>query len=331
MARSDLVKALMRSYQQADDRGFHNAAQSIIDDERRKRHDLLADQLEAIMVEPSSKRRPLQVSSLRPLPKTRDELPLLTIRQPTVSFHDIVLPGPLVEVFEAVIDEFRQQSALRAHGVAPRSGLLFVGPPGCGKSIAAEAVAGELGLAVARVQLPAIVSSYLGETARNLEQVFEFLRTGAWVLLFDEFDMLGRERSDRSDHGELRRVVAAMLQGIEDIGSDSIFIATSNHPQLLDSAVWRRFDEVLEFPMPDSAGRLRLLELKLRGVRYDFDTAKAASGMDGYSPAEIEAVCHDAVRLMVRRLAKAVAWEHIAYGIGRQEERRRTISSNSPA
>ncbi|MGI8807834.1 MAG: AAA family ATPase [Acidimicrobiales bacterium] len=325
------MKSLLRSYQQGDDREFHSTAQSIIDDERRKRHDLLADQLEAIMVEPNTKRRPLQVSSLRPLPKTRDELPLLSIRQPTVSFHDLVLPEPLVEVLDAVLDEFRQQSALRAHGVAPRSALLFVGPPGSGKSVTAEALAGELGLAVARVQLPTIVSSYLGETARNLEQIFDFLRTGAWVLLFDEFDMLGRERSDRSDHGELRRVVAAMLQGIEDIGSDSIFVATSNHPNLLDSAVWRRFDEVLEFPIPAPLARVRILELKLRGVRHDVDLKKAAAGMDGFSAAEIEAVCHDAIRLMVRALAKSVSWEHVAYGIKRQEDRRRTINGNSPA
>ena len=283
------------------------------------------------MVEPNSKRRPLQVSSLRPLPKTRDELPLLTIRQPTVSFHDLVLPQSVVDVLNAVIDEFRQQSALRAHGVAPRSALLFVGAPGCGKSITAEAVAGELGLALARVHLPMIVSSYLGETARNLEQIFDFLRTGAWVLLFDEFDMLGRERSDRSDHGELRRVVASMLQGIEDIGSDSIFIATSNHPKLLDSAAWRRFDEVLEFPIPDGDSRVRLLELKLRGVRHDFALKEAAARMDGFSPAEIEAVCHDAIRLMVRVLAREVTREHVEYGIRRQEERRRTINSNSPA
>ncbi|MCA1702923.1 MAG: ATP-binding protein, partial [Actinobacteria bacterium] len=159
----------------------------------------------------------------------------------------------------------------------------------------------------------------------------DFLRTGAWVLLFDEFDMLGRERSDRSDHGELRRVVAAMLQGIEDIGSDSIFVATSNHPNLLDLAVWRRFDEVLEFPIPGPAARVRILELKLRGVRHDVDLVKAATSMDGFSPAEIESVCHDAIRLMVRALAKSLSWEHVAYGIQRQEDRRRTINSNSPA
>ena len=149
-----------------------------------------------------------------------------------MSFQDLVLPEAAVEVFDSLVKEFRQRSALRAHGVAPGSSLLLVGPPGCGKSASAEAVAGLLGLPVARVQLAAVVSSYLGETARNLEQIFSFLDIGSWVLVFDEFDMLGRERADRADHGELRRVVAAMLQVVDEHRGDSLFFATSNHPPL---------------------------------------------------------------------------------------------------
>lgn len=254
-----------RSHQHGDDRAFHSAAEAIIEDERRKRHDLLADDLAAILEDPAARRRPLQVSSLTPLPKTRDEHPLLGIVQPSVSFQDLVLPPPVSEVLESIVDEFRLRSQLRAHGVQPRSTLLFVGPPGCGKSMSAPAIAGELGLPVARIQLAVVVSSYLGERARNLEQIFRLLETGSWVLLFDEFDLLGRERADRSDHGELRRVVAAMLQIIDEHHADSLFIATSNHPALLDTAVWRRFDDVVEFDLPDKATRAALIRLKLRG------------------------------------------------------------------
>jgi len=328
MARSDLVKALMRSYQQADDRAFQSAAEAIIEDERRKRHDLLADELAAILEEPSGRRRPLQVSSLKPLPKTRDDLPLLTVAQPTVSFQDLVLRRSLSMVLGSIVDEFRQRSVLRAHGVQPRSTLLFVGPPGCGKSVSGMAIAGELGLAVARVQLATVVSSYLGETARNLEQIFSFLNTGSWVLQFDEFDMLGRERSERSDHGELRRVVAAMLQIIDDNNADSLFVATSNHPSLLDSAVWRRFDEVLEFGLPDEEDRAALVTLKLRGVRSDIDLVAAARQMAGFSAAEIESVCVNAIRLMVLQFDKLVTPGHLAYGMEREEARRRAISSS---
>ncbi|HVF74257.1 MAG TPA: ATP-binding protein [Acidimicrobiales bacterium] len=323
-----MVKALMRSHQQGDDRAFHSAAEALIEDERRKRHDLLANELTAILQEPTSGKRPLHVSSLKPLPKTRDDLPLLSISQPSVTFQDLVLPADVSSVLESVVDEFRQRSMLRAHGVRPRSTLLFVGPPGCGKSVSGAAIAGELGLAIARIQLATVVSSYLGETARNLEQIFTFLNSGSWVLQFDEFDMLGRERSDRSDHGELRRVVAAMLQIIDENNADSVFVATSNHPGLLDSAVWRRFDEVVEFPLPDEAARAALIRLKLRGVRADLKPTEEARRMEGLSAADIESVCLNAIRLMVRRFDKAVTAEHIAYGMEREEARRRAINSS---
>lgn len=175
MARSDHVKALLRSHQRGDEAGFQRAARELIDDERRKRHDLVAEQLEAILEEPGRGRRPLQASSLRPLPKTRDDLPLISLEEPRLSFQDLVLSEAAVGVFDSLVEEFRQRSALRAHGVAPRSSLLLVGPPGCGKSASAEAVAGQLGLPIAKVQLATVVSSYLGETARNLEQIFRDL------------------------------------------------------------------------------------------------------------------------------------------------------------
>jgi SpoVK/Ycf46/Vps4 family AAA+-type ATPase len=325
------VKALLRSYQQGDDAGFQSAAEAVVADERRKRHDLLADELDAILTDTRSsyrRQRPLQVSSLKPLPKTRDDNPLLTIIQPRATFHDLILPKSIGTVLEDVVDEFRHRSELRAHGVAPRSTVLLVGPPGTGKTMTGEAIAGELGLAVARIQLATVVSSYLGETARNLEQIFGFLNAGSWVLQFDEFDMLGRERADRSDHGELRRVVAAMLQIIDENNADSMFVATSNHPSLLDSAVWRRFDEVIEFGLPDESDRIALIELKLRAVRSNFEVSTTATAMAGFSAAEIEAVCLNAIRLMVRQLDKAVTEAHMAYGMEREEARRRAITSS---
>ena len=325
VARSDLVKALLRSHQRGDDAAFQRAAKELIDDERRKRHDLVAEQLEAILEEPGQRRRPPQVSSLRPLPKTRDDLPLISLEEPRLSFQDLVLPESAVNVFDALVEEFRQRSALRAHGVSPRSSVLLVGPPGSGKSASAEATAAQLGLPIARVRLATIVSSYLGETARHLEQIFSFLDVGSWVLIFDEFDMLGRERGDRADHGELRRVVAAMLQVVDDHRSDSLFMATSNQPTLLDSAVWRRFDEIVEFESPDQTARSEILSLKLRSVRCDFDLTGAAQKMEEFSAAEVEAVALDAIRVMVRRLDKCVTSDHIAHAINRGEARRQII------
>ena len=240
-------------------------------------------------------------------------------------FQDIVLPGPVVGVFKSLVEEFRQRSALRAYGVTPRLSVLLVGPPGCGKSVSAAAIAGELGLPIARVQLATVVSSYLGETARNLKQIFEFLHVGSWVLVFDEFDMLGRERAVRSDHGELRRVVAAILQIVDSHRGNSLFVATSNHPTLLDSAVWRRFDEIVELEFPDESARCEILKLNLRSVSYDFDVAGIAEKMKGFSAAEVEAVALDAIRLMVRYLDEYISLKHIEYAMNRGEERRQII------
>jgi SpoVK/Ycf46/Vps4 family AAA+-type ATPase len=325
MARSDLMKRLLRSYAAGDDRAFRSTADAIIEDERRKRHELLADELEAILDEPGPGRRPLQVSSLRPLPKARDDLDLLDVFQPRVSLAQVILDPGATELVSGLLDEFQQRTALHAHGLEPRTTLIFVGPPGCGKSLTAEALAGELGLGLARVRLAAVVSSFLGETARNLEQIFAFLRTGSWVLLFDEFDMLARERGDRIDHGEVRRIVSALLQLVEDTRADSLVIATTNHPQLLDSALWRRFDEVVDFKHPGPDERLRLLEAKLRLVAREVDMSQNIERLAGFSHAEIEHVCDDAVRLMVRRLDRVVSQAHLDYGIERQEERRRTV------
>ena len=170
-----------------------------------------------------------------------------------------------------------------------------------------------------------VVSSYLGETARNLEQIFGFLDVGSWVLIFDEFDMLGRERGDRADHGELRRVVAAMLQVVDEHRGNSLFVATSNHPALLDSAVWRRFDELIELPIPDASARAEILILNLRSVRHDFDVSGAAEVMEGFSAAEVEAVALDAIRLMVGRLDKRVGPWHVTHAIHRGEARRQIV------
>ena len=328
MARSDQVGALVRSHNNGDDSEFRRTTEEIIADERRKRHDVVADQLEATLTEGATGRRPPQVTSLRSLPKSRDELPLLSIAQPRRSVHDLVLPSSTRTLFDSLIAEFRMMSSLRAHGVEPRSSILLVGPPGCGKSASAEALAGELGLPLAKVELSAIVSSFLGETARNLEQIFNFVATGSWVLTFDEFDMLGRERGDRADHGELKRVVAALLQTIEGHNPDTLFVATSNHPTLLDSAVWRRFGEVIELKEPDETGRQQILELKLQSVRHRADLRRAAKETAGFSGAEVESVALDAIRSMVLRIDKAVNDEHVAYGIERGAARRRIIHTS---
>jgi SpoVK/Ycf46/Vps4 family AAA+-type ATPase len=328
MARSDQVKALLRSHREGDEQRFRSTAEEIIQDARRRRHDLLAEELEGILHEPVRTRRPAQLATLRPLPKSRDETPLLDIRHPQRSLQDIVLSAESRAVLLGLLEEQRLRPSLHAHGIEPRRSILFTGPSGTGKSATAEALAGELGWPLAHVQLATVVSSYLGETAKNLEQIFSFLRSGSWVLLFDEFDMLARDRNERGDHGELKRVVSALLQLIETRATDSLIIATSNHAGLLDSALWRRFDEVVGFDLPNAEERSALLQQKLRSVSHDVDVESIASELHGFSHAEVEAVALDSIRLMVRNMDRVVEPRHLRYGIERMEDRRRIILSS---
>ena len=140
----------------------------------------------------------------------------------------------------------------------------FFGPPGCGKTLAAQSIAGELGLPLLYVRFDAIISSYLGETASNIRKVFDFAKKDSWVIFFDEFDAIGHSRNDTREHGEIKRVVNAFLQQIDNYRGRSLIIAATNYEQSLDYAIWRRFDETIQFDMPTENEKLKLFSLKMK-------------------------------------------------------------------
>lgn len=321
------MKRLLLSYQRGDHAGFSSAARQLITDERRKHHHVLADELERTL-DYTVQRRPLHSPTLRPLPKSKDQVALISLTNPEVSFPDLILPEETVANLLEIAREFRHAHDLREHGVQPRTRLLFVGPPGCGKSVTAEAVAQELGVPMAKVNLSTIVSSLLGETARNLESVFEFCGHGSWLLLFEELDSLAKERGDRSDHGEMKRVVAAFLQQLDDFNGRSILIATSNHPGLIDVAAWRRFDEIIPFDLPDGDQTAAIIHVKMRKNRMAFDVVEAARSLRGRSPAEIEAVCHGAIRRSVLDGRMAVSADDFKQSLAHAERRWRTVRNS---
>jgi SpoVK/Ycf46/Vps4 family AAA+-type ATPase len=187
---------------------------------------------------------------------------------------------------------------LAQHGLAPRRRFLLVGPPGCGKTATAEALADELGWQFASVNLPALVSSFLGDTAKNLAAVFETAATAEMVVLFDEFDSVAKARGDDSDHGELHRVVTSFLQLVDGFHGPSILIAASNHPELLDRAIWRRFDEVVELNKPGVHDIRSLIRLRLQAVPRErrFAVDDLATHFKGLSHAEIVEALNDARR-----------------------------------
>ena len=222
--------------------------------------------------------------------------------------------------------EHGREDLLRAHGLRPTDRMLFCGPPGCGKTLTAEVIARELGRPFAVVRADSVVSSFLGETAANLRRVFDFAATCPVVALFDEFDALGKERDDKSEHGELRRVVNAVLQMLDAYEGRSIIIAATNHEGMLDTAIWRRFDEVLVLEKPTRTELRRLLAVKLRGVRrsFDFEDVVGRGWFEGATHARVERVLLRAVKVMVlegRGLRLDI--EHVDRARRRENSRRR--------
>jgi len=196
------------------------------------------------------------------------------------------------------------------------------GPPGCGKTSIAEALAGKLGRILVTIRVESVISSYLGETGTNLRRVMDFAAKGAYVVLFDEFDSLAKDRDDPADHGELRRVVNAMLQLIDRYRGPSILIAATNHSQVIDDAMWRRFDEVLEVPLPDREQVTQLLLRLLMRRAEDVDLKAAVEDLVGFPHAAVEAVVYAATRRAVASGRTKITQEDLAAGLASITARR---------
>lgn len=324
MTRSDLLRRLFVSYGQGDDAAFRRAAGEIITDEQRKRHRLLAAELEAALNRDLRPGGPAPLT-LHPIPKSRDDRPLLQLTKPQHEFDDLVLETLTATVLREIVDENLRRSILTSHKLRPRQRVLLVGASGTGKSASAHAVAAELSLPVAVASLTALTSSFLGDTARNVEAVVRFAENTPCLLLLDEFDVLAQERDEGRDHGEIRRVVASVLQLLDGLRGESVVVATSNHPELVDSAIWRRFDEVVPFVRLGVEGLAELIYLRLRAVEHRVSAPAWARRLRTATPAEVELVCWDAMRRSVLSGARRVDDEAMADAAARFAARRSAI------
>lgn len=324
MARSDLLKRLFVAYSRSDDATFQDTASRIIAEEKRLGHRLLARDLEHALTRDASSVTEGALT-MRPLPKGRDDRPLMSLTKASHELADLVFEDSNKTAIDELIEENRSRSLLAGYRLLPRRRLLFVGEPGTGKSASAHAIASELSLPVATVALPALTSSYLGETARNVEAVIRFAELTPCVLVFDEFDAIASERAAGSDHAEIRRVLATILQLIEGIQGESLVVATSNHPQLLDSALWRRFDEIVQFDVLGVQHVERLLALRLRGVPHRLNLQSWAARLSGIAPADIESLCLDAQRRWVLSGKKTLTNEEVRKAMRRHEVRHKAL------
>lgn len=325
MANGRILRQLIKAGASGDAAAFRRLSEAIIEDERQKQHHLLANDLEQILYGDhlklaSSNNRNTHITP--PVDKERG-LPLLEVRQPQRSIEELTLPETSVAAIEELLEENRRDDILRSYGMKPSSKIIFYGPPGCGKTLAAEVIAFELDMPLAIVRLDALVSSYLGETAANLRKVFDFIAEHKMVALFDEFDAIGKERGDSGEHGELRRVVNAVLQMMDSYQGQSLIISATNHEKLLDTAIWRRFDEAIEFPLPGPTQIAQLLKIKLRGVRrqFELDDSELIHLFANKSGADIERVIRRAVKRMLLRSQEFLTVKDLKGALARETDR----------
>lgn len=241
---------------------------------------------------------------------------LLTLSHPASRLSDMVLGDVAANQLRRIVTEQRQLARIKEHGLSPRRKLLLVGPPGTGKTMTASALAGELGIPLFMVRLDALITKFMGETASKLRQVFDAMMDIRGVYFFDEFDAIGYQRGVTNDVGEIRRVVNSFLQMIEQDASNSLIVAATNHGESLDYALFRRFDDVLEFHAPSRQQAAEMLRRRLgRFAPKPLRIGELVKQAEGLSHAEIcravdaavkDAVLHDLTKVQPLELVRAL-------------------------
>jgi SpoVK/Ycf46/Vps4 family AAA+-type ATPase len=300
VATAEQLKALVRSFGAGDQATFMAVAMQVAAYAARQGHGRLAEELRALIDDAKTRgtvvsRRP---ESPTPLVQPRGELAgILSVEYPTTRLAEMVLETSVRQKLDRVLGEHRQAAKLQAHGLAPRRRLLLVGPPGSGKTMTAAALAGEMGLPLFTIQLDGVITKFMGETAAKLRLVFDAIRTTRGVYLFDEFDAIGGRRSASNDVGEIRRVLNSFLMFLEQERSDGLLIAATNHPELLDRALFRRFDDVIEYGPPagpsiDRTVRAKLGAFDVSGLGWK----RVRTAARGLSYADLTKACEDALK-----------------------------------
>lgn len=326
--KADILKLLLQSHADGDESSFRKAALQLAAAESTAGHVRVAEEIRAIIAK-------------MPATSTRKQGPVVDIAAPRGELadildgghreerlRDIVLRPETDETLRRVLTENRSRARLEKFGVSPRRRLLFHGAPGCGKTLAAAVLAGEMGLPLMTVRFDALFSRFLGATAVQLRAIFAEMPRRPGVYLFDEFDSVAKARGDSQDVGEMNRVVTAFLQLVDADMSGSILVAATNHVELLDRAVFRRFDVIVPFDKPTREQIAELMKLRLStvGLREKAATSLAAHA-DGWSFADVARACDDAVRTMALDDREEISERDVVLAL--EELKRRNVPARS--
>lgn len=310
MASGEQLIRLFKSFKENDQVEFSKIAYDIIEEEKRKNHNLLATKLYRIMFDNNFTLnfKKTNLNKQKQIPTDKDSgVELLEIKYTRILLDHIILSNTNKKKIINIMAEFQNKDLLLTYKLYPKNKLLFCGPPGCGKTITAEALANELQIPLLYTRFDSIVSSFLGETASNLRKVFDFSRNGEWILFFDEFDAIAKSREDINEHSELKRVVNSFLQLMDDFNKDTIIIAATNYETLIDKALWRRFDEVIFFDKPNKSQIKEIIKLNLKSYNYSkVDINKYIDKLIGLSYSDIERICVESIKSMILSKSKVI-------------------------
>ena len=326
MATSEQIKASIRSHSEGDNSRFYSIALQMAAQAAHHGHAKLADELRLLIDNAKEKgsevTKSFNVTNIR---QPQGELAgLLSVVYPEARFSSLILTEQNIARLNRIIIEQRQKDKLAEHGLLPRRKILLYGPPGTGKTLTASALAGELHLPLYSIQLDGLITKFMGETAAKLRLIFDHIGKVHGVYFFDEFDAIGAHRTSQNDVGEIRRVLNSFLQSLEQSHTDSIILAATNNLELLDKALFRRFDDVIEYTLPDKKLAIEAFKnrLAIMGIK-DLDYEKLAVASAGFSFAEISNACNDAIKSIIlneipNKLTTSIMLLHL-------EERRNSI------
>ena len=312
MAAAEQIKSLIRSFSEGDDARFYATAMQIAAAEAKKGHIVFAEELRKLIDKAKQEHSifALKIQRTIPIASPRGELSdLLEVFYPKAKLRDMILSPEVQNSLQRIVTEQRKFEILKQHDLHPRRKLLLIGKPGCGKTKTAQALAGELGLVLFIVRLDGLITKFMGESISKLRLIFNAMNNTRGVYLFDEFDSIGSNRSYGNDVGEIRRVLNSFLLNIEKDDSQSIIIAATNRPEALDKALFRRFDDIITYPLPGKKELQATFEKHLVGFKLagEFTLERAVHEAEGLSYADVIRSCQEAIKEMLIHDRKSVS------------------------
>lgn len=300
-------KALVRTHGSGDDEAFYSVALQVAAQAARQGHHKLAADLKSAVEQSRTGRAGKVVSIAQP---RGDLSELVLASHPTVTLKDLVLPDELDARVRRILTEQRQRKSLLDHGFDPAHRLLFEGPPGTGKTMTAAVLAHELSLPLFTIRLDSLLSKFMGETASKLRTIFDAAEVQRGVYLFDEFDALGGDRAG-NDVGEARRILNSFLVFLENSSSESIIIAATNHRSILDRALFRRFDMVLDYALPDAKQGAAVMRARLGSLAKGIRWTSLAADIEGLSHADLVRAAESAAKSVILEGSTQVSVEEL--------------------